>query len=132
MRELIQNHVDLVLLDVKHIDSIGHEMVTGFDNKNVLAFAKFLHDIKKPTWIRYVLVPEHNDAIEHLEEFGRVLSQFTNIERVEILPYHTLGIHKYEKMDMPYKLHHISPPTNEEILTAKHIFEKYFTKVVVR
>jgi len=61
-----------------------------------------------------------------------VLSKYDNIERVEILPYHTLGVHKYEALDMPYKLHHITPPTNEEVLRAKHIFEKYFKKVMVR
>lgn len=123
---------DLVLLDIKHIDNQFHQKLTGQSNKNVLAFAEYLSEINKPTWLRYVLVPGWTNQREALHEWGTQLQHFTNVERVEILPFHTLGAYKYEALGLANPLAGLKPPTADEINEAKTIFEAYFQKVMVR
>lgn len=129
---LIKEYTDLVLLDIKEINLERHKKLTWFSNVKVLKFAQWLAEIKKPTWIRYVLVPWYTDFVEDLEEFGRQLSIYKNIECVDILPYHTLGSYKYKELGIENKLDWLLLPTQENILFTKTIFEKYFKKVLVR
>ena len=82
---------DLVLLDVKHIDSAQHKVVTGQTNERTLKFAEYLENHGIKFWIRYVLVPNLTDQTEYLEELQNHFKNYQNIERIEILPYHTLG-----------------------------------------
>lgn len=95
---------DLVMLDVKHIDSTEHKKLTTHENTNILAFAKHLDSIGKPMRIRHVIVPGITDKREELLSLGKFLSPFTNIEKIECLPYHTLGKAKYENLGMDYPL----------------------------
>ena len=95
---------DLVLLDVKQINPERHLALTSRTNEATLATARWLRDHDRPMWLRYVLVPGVSDATEDIEELGRTLGGYHNIRRVEILPYHTLGVHKYEAMGWEYKL----------------------------
>ena len=90
VQNLIQNYTDLVLLDIKQINPERHKTLTLVSNENTLAMAKWLAEIEKPTWIRYVLVPGYSDDEEDLHEFGRQIGGYTNIEVVDILPYHRL------------------------------------------
>ena len=95
---------DLVMLDIKHIDTDEHKRLTGFGNERVLAFAKYLNEKNVKMRIRHVIVPGYTDKEEELEALGKFLKGFTNIEKVETLPYHTLGKVKYEKLGIEYPL----------------------------
>ncbi|MDE6536247.1 MAG: pyruvate formate lyase-activating protein [Muribaculaceae bacterium] len=101
---------DIVLLDVKQIRDEKHRALTGLSNRNTLENARRLARKGKDVWLRYVLVPGISDSEEDIHELGRQLGPMTNIRRVEILPYHTLGVHKYAAMGLPYKLA-APPPT---------------------
>lgn len=118
--ELIK-YTDLVLLDIKHINSSKHKELTGLDNENVLNFAQFLNDNNLPVWIRYVLVPSINEDDKSLIELKKFLDSLNNVQKVEVLPYHTLGVSKYEKLNIPYKLSGVLPPSIEQIDKANKI-----------
>lgn len=128
----LYEYTDLVLLDVKHMDPEEHKKLTGVDNKNTLLMAKYREETKKPMWLRYVLVPGINDQKKFLEAWGEYFKNYKYIERVEILPYHTLGNYKYKELGLKYSLENLSPPTKENILKAENIFKKYFKNVFVR
>lgn len=123
---------DLVLLDVKHIDPIWHQKVTSQTNNVVLQFAEYLESIKKPMWLRYVLVPGYTDQKESLEKWGRHFSKYKNIERVEILPFHKYGFYKWKELGRENPLENVPVPTKEEIAEAFDIFQKYFKEVYIR
>lgn len=123
---------DLLLLDIKHIDEGMHKKLTGSSNKNVLEMAKFRENTGKPMWIRYVLVPGWNDQEEYLRQFGQYFLGYKTIERVEILPYHTLGVYKYKELGLEYKLSKVLPPTKESLEKTQKILSEYFAKVLVK
>jgi pyruvate formate lyase activating enzyme len=123
---------DLVILDVKHIDDRQHQKLTGHSNHNALANALYREKSGKPMWLRYVLVPGWTDQPESLEKWAQHFADYKNIERVEILPYHTLGVYKYQQLGLPYQLNDVQPPTEDEIATARQIFAAHLNQVVVR
>lgn len=123
---------DLVLLDVKHMNNEWHKKITGHSNELVLKFAKYLEDNKIKFWIRYVLVPDLSDQDEFLVQFKEYFKGYKNLERVEILPYHTLGTNKYKELNIPYSLSKTLPPNEKLIKKAKEIFDDGFKRVVVR
>ena len=90
--------VDLVLLDIKEMDDEDHKKLTGVSNRTILEFARYLEKIGKPFWVRHVLVPEYTNSVEHLEKLGIFLKSFAYLERLEILPYHTLGVYKWKEL----------------------------------
>lgn len=118
--EELMKYTDLVLLDLKEINPARHKDLTGFDNSNIIEMAKYLSEINKPVWIRHVLVPEHSDFDEDLDALGDFIDTLSNVDRVEILPYHTLGKFKWENLGIPYTLESISPPSAERIENAKN------------
>lgn len=107
---------DLVLLDIKHIDSAAHENLTGRGNENILDCARYLDEIGKPVWIRYVLVPGINSSDEIIDRTATFLRSLKNVARVDVLPYHTLGVFKWKALGIPYGLDGVKPPSPE--LTA--------------
>lgn len=117
--EELMKYTDLLLLDLKEINPARHKDLTGFDNSNIIEMAKYLSEINKPVWIRHVLVPEHSDFDEDLDALGDFIDTLSNVDRVEILPYHTLGKFKWENLGIPYSLKSISPPSAERIENAK-------------
>lgn len=117
--EELMKYTDLLLLDLKEINPARHKDLTGFDNSNIIEMAKYLSEINKPVWIRQVLVPEHSDFDEDLDALGDFIDTLSNVDRVEILPYHTLGKFKWENLGIPYSLESISPPSAERIENAK-------------
>lgn len=117
--EELMKYTDLLLLDLKEINPTRHKDLTGFDNSNIIEMAKYLSEINKPVWIRHVLVPEHSDFDEDLDALGDFIDTLSNVDRVEILPYHTLGKFKCENLGIPYTLESISPPSAERIENAK-------------
>jgi pyruvate formate lyase activating enzyme len=118
--ELIK-YVDLFLLDIKHIDNEEHIKLTGKPNKNVLDFAKYLSDNNKHMWIRHVLVPSITLNDEYLKRTKEFIDTLNNVDKIEVLPYHTMGIVKYENLNIPYRLKGVNPPTKEETKHAKMI-----------
>jgi len=112
---------DLVLLDIKHIDDEKHKELTGQSNANILQFAKYLSDIGKDTWIRHVLVPGITDDDGYLNRLAEFISQLKTVKKVEVLPYHTMGVNKYERLNMDYALKGVNSPTKERIENAKRI-----------
>ena len=130
VKELLQ-YTDLVLLDIKEINEEAHRQMTGMTNKATLRMAEYLHEINKTVWVRYVLVPGYTDDEEHLHELGRFLQPMTNIQKLEIQPYHKLGIHKYKSLGWKYELEGVEQNTPEQLKKAKEIFGQYVREVVV-
>ena len=112
---------DLVLLDLKHIDSAAHKDLTLHENDVVLEFARYLSAIGKPVWIRHVLVPGINDDDASLIKLDHFIKTLTNVHRVEVLPYHSLGVSKWAKLGVPYTLDGVKPPDAESIEKAKKL-----------
>lgn len=112
---------DLFLLDIKHIDEEKCKVLTGKSNENTLAFAKFLSDNGKKMWIRQVLVPNITDDEADLQRTRAFIDSLQTVEKVEVLPYHTMGVVKYEKLGLQYPLANVQAPTKERVMHARRI-----------
>lgn len=122
--EEVMEFTDLILLDIKHMDSQKHRWLTGVSNKAILDFAREASKRGKPLWIRYTLVPGINDSLEDLEPLARLLGQLESVEKVEFLPYHTLGLYKWSELGHEYPLKGIPPATEEDIKRAEQLTRK--------
>lgn len=118
---------DLYMLDIKEIDPEKHKALTGHDNSNILAMAKYLSDNGKDMWIRHVLVPDLTDDVDGLKEIADFIDTLKTVTRVEILPYHTLGLFKWENLGIKYPLEGVVPPTEEQTKLANELLhtERY-------
>ena len=112
---------DLFICDIKHIDPDQHKELTGVKNDNILDMLRYLSDIGKPVWIRQVLVPGITDKDEYLVKTREFIDTLKNVERVEVLPYHTMGAYKWKELGMDYPLEGVEPPADEGIEKAKEI-----------
>lgn len=117
----LNKYTDLYLLDIKEIDEKKHIELTGKSNKNILKFAQYLSKNNKKVWIRHVIVPTINLDKEDLIKTKEFIDTLNNVERVDVLPYHTLGVHKYKDLGLKYPLEGVRTPTSEEIKFAKEI-----------
>lgn len=100
----VLDNTDLVLLDIKTMDAELYPTLTGVKQNNNLAFLDILEERKIKTWVRHVVVPNLTDNDEWLRKLGEHVSHYDCVEKIEILPYHTLGTYKYEKLGEKYKL----------------------------
>ncbi len=120
----LMKYTDLVMLDIKQIDDELHKALTGHTNANILDCARYLSEINKPVWIRHVLVPggeaasDNDELLNRLSDFIKTLN---NVKKVEVLPYHVFGVHKWEILGIPYKLDGVNPPSTERVENAKKI-----------
>ncbi|MBO5851462.1 MAG: pyruvate formate lyase-activating protein [Clostridia bacterium] len=121
--EELSKYVDLYLLDIKHIDDDGHKSLTGVSNKNTLNYAKWLDEKGKKTWIRHVVVDGFTDDDVQLKKLSAFIKTLKNVEKIEVLPYHTLGVVKYQKMGLNYALEGVKPPSKERIAEVKNILK---------
>ena len=121
--EELLSYTDLVLLDIKHIDNEKCIELTGQSNENEINFAKYLSDKNIPVWIRQVLVPGITNDENDLKKLREFLDTLTNVQKVEILPYHNLGKFKWEKLEQEYPLKNVPAPSQEEIDIAKKILK---------
>lgn len=112
---------DLVLLDLKHPTDPGHKLITGVDRKKLAAFAQLLADRTIPVWIRYVLVPGYTDSPSDLESAAAFIKSLPNVEKVEVLPYHSMGEYKWKELGCPYPLEGVEPPDEEAVRNASRI-----------
>ncbi len=115
---------DLVLLDIKHIDEDAHRSLTGMTGAHARAFAEYLSEQGKPMWIRHVLVPGITDDDGALHRLRVFLDTLKTVEKVEVLPYHTLGVSKYAALGIDYPLKDVRPPERERIRNARSILCK--------
>ncbi|HEY9603222.1 MAG TPA: pyruvate formate-lyase-activating protein [Allocoleopsis sp.] len=121
----VLDDVDLVLLDIKSFDSKIYRKVTSVSLEPTLRFATYLSEIKKPTWIRFVLVPNLTDPLHNIEELAKFVSTLDNVEKVEVLPFHQMGAYKWEQLGYDYPLKDTEPPTPELVEQAMTIFREY-------
>mgnify|MGYP002945147590 FL=1 len=119
----LMNLTDLFLLDIKQINDDKHRDLTGFSNSNILDLAQYLSDQGKHMWIRHVLVPTITTDEDDLKKTKEFIDTLKTVDKVEVLPYHKLGITEWERLGIPYKLEGIDPPTDEEQKLAKSILE---------
>ncbi len=119
----LMNLTDLFLLDIKQINDDKHRDLTGFSNSNILDLAQYLSDQGKHMWIRHVLVPTITTDEDDLRKTKEFIDTLKTVDKVEVLPYHKLGIPEWERLGIPYKLEGIDPPTDEEQKLAKSILE---------
>ncbi len=110
---------DLFLLDLKMMDNDGHRKLTGVGNENIHDMAKYLSDHNKKMWIRHVLVPGLTDGEDDLKSMYGFISSLKTVERVEVLPYHTLGTIKWKELGIEYPLEGVLPPTEDEVRRAE-------------
>ena len=129
--EELFRQTDLVLLDCKQFNDERHKKLTGRSNEQTLKTAKWLEDNEKPFWLRYVLVPGISDFEEDIRALGEHFKGYKMLQRVEILPYHTLGIHKYETMGQEYQLKDTKTNTPEQLDRAMALFNEYFDCAVL-
>lgn len=130
VEELLQL-TDLVLLDVKEFDASQHRLLTERSNEQTLRTAAWLEAHDRPFWMRYVLVPGYSDRAEHIRALGEHFGRYKQLQRIEILPYHTLGVHKYEALGWEYRLKGVQENTPAQLEEARALFEHYFTAVYV-
>lgn len=115
---------DLVMLDIKHIDPKLHKQLTGHSNETILRFAHYLDRKKIPVWIRHVVVPTVTDDETYLYRLGWFIGGLGNLKALDVLPYHTMGRVKYEKLGIPYRLEGIPPMDRPTLLLKKQAILK--------
>lgn len=102
--ENILKYVDLVLLDVKQFDDNSYKKLTGKDKKGLDEFIEACNENDVKLWIRHVVVPGMTDTKAHMDDLAKIVKSIKNVEKIELLPYHTLGVEKYKKLGIKYKL----------------------------
>ena len=114
---------DLVLLDIKQTDPAAHRRLTGRENGNILAFARYLAQKEVPVWVRHVVVPGLTDSEAGWKALGTLLASLPNVRALDVLPYHTMGRSKYDALGIPYPLPDAVPPTAEQVKRAEELLE---------
>ena len=115
------DYTDLFILDIKHIVDEEHRKLTGFTNQNILEMAKFLSDSGKEMWIRHVLVPGITTDEEALYKLSKFIQGLKTVSKVEVLPYHRLGVPEYERLGIDYPLSEVNPPSEDQLSRAREI-----------
>ena len=128
LNELLK-YTDLLLLDLKHINRKKHISLTGMANDHILEFARLLSEREIPVWIRHVLVPSITDDEQDLHDLGNFIGTLKNVKKLEILPYHKLGVYKWETLGLEYALEDIEPPSDVHVKEAYQILTKNLTFV---
>lgn len=121
--DLLQ-YTDLVMLDIKHIDSFGHKQLTGVDNDMILEFARYLDRKNIPVWIRHVVVPTITQNEDFLYRLGQFIGTLHNVKALDVLPYHDMGKVKYEELKMIYPLEGVKPLDKEDAIIARDFILK--------
>lgn len=119
--DVLMKVTDLVMLDIKHIDPEKHKELTSQPNDGILAFAQYLSDRDVPMWIRHVVVPGLTDDDEYLYKLGYFIGGLHNLKALDVLPYHTMGKPKYEKLGMDYKLKDVPAMNQKDVIAKKEV-----------
>ncbi len=118
-------YLDLVLLDIKTMDDLVHRDLTGVSNQKTLNLVELLEEKKQPYWVRQVIVPGITDNLEKMQKFAEYLQQKKYLEKIELLPYHELGKHKWENLGLEYKLAAVEPPSEKKMAELNSVFKNY-------
>jgi pyruvate formate lyase activating enzyme len=113
---------DLVLLDIKSVDRALHRLVTGVALGPTLQFAERLAALGRPTWVRFVVVPGLTDPRDNVEGLADFVAGLPNVERVDVLAYHRLGVPKYAALGLRYRLDGAPEPTDEQLRAVRDAF----------
>lgn len=105
--EEILKYVDLVIWDIKALDKETYKYITGKNIDKSLEFIKLCQKMNKEMWIRQVIIPGINDNIEYIKKLKKFIEPLKNIKKIELLPYHELGISKYKQLGIPYRLKNV-------------------------
>lgn len=116
-------YTDVSLVDIKHINPYEHKRLTGWTNENILSMIQYMSDNGHHMWIRHVLVPERTDYDDYLAQLGAYIKTIKTVDKVEVLPYHTMGVSKYADLGFNYPLEGIEPPTAERIKNAERLLD---------
>ena len=119
--DILMQYTNLVMLDIKHIDPIRHKELTSKDNAGILAFAKYLESKRIPLWIRHVIVEGYTDDPTYLYKLGEFIGKLSNLEALDVLPYHTMGQSKYEELGIDYPLKGLHSLDKAEAAKAKQV-----------
>lgn len=125
----VLDDVDLVLLDIKSFDPQIYQTVTHVPIEPTLHVARYLNDIQKSTWVRFVLVPGLTNGIQNMEQLAAFVAQLTCVEKVEILPFHQMGSYKWRQLGYAYALKDTATPTQSEMQQAVEIFQAHGLRV---
>lgn len=117
----LMRYTSLVMLDIKHIDSDKHKALTGVKNENILAFARYLEKKKISLWVRHVVIEGYTDDERDLTRLGEFIGSLRNLAALDVLPYHTLGVKKYEELGLEYPLRGLAPLSKKSALEAKNV-----------
>ena len=117
--DILLSYTDLVMLDIKHIESESHKALTGHKNENILAFAKYLEEKNIPLWVRHVVVEGYTDKKDDLIKLGEFIGILKNLKGLDVLPYHTMGVNKYKELGIPYKLDGVPALSKADAQKAK-------------
>lgn len=117
----ILKYTDLALLDIKHIDEIEHKKLTGKGRNGFLEFLDAVKRNRTKLWIRHVVVPGITDSDEHIRTVAEYINTIPNVEKVELLPYHTYGEDKYKALNLPYRLEGTPPLSSDRLEELNNI-----------
>lgn len=121
--ELIK-YTDLIMLDIKQINSEKHKELTGKDNEKILKFAKYLEQKNIPVWIRHIIVEGYTDDPEDLRKLGEFIGELKNLKALDVIPYHTMGVNKYKELGMAYPLEGLEAlPVSKAVEAKTYILE---------
>ena len=130
MTEELLDYVDLVLLDIKHLDPMAHKELTGMTNEKCFSFLNLLKKKNIRTWVRWVIVPNLNDTENYAHRFAERLKGYDNVELVELLPYHKAGVYKWKELGLPYPLEAVKEPDKELVEELSAVLESAFIKTL--
>ena len=118
------NYTDLVMLDIKHIDTKRHKDITGAGNENILEFAKHLEKANIPLWVRHIIIEGYTDKPEDLIALGEFIGKLKNLKALDVLPYHTMGVGKYTELGISYPLEGMEAlPVSKAVESKKYILQ---------
>lgn len=123
--EKLLPYLDLVLLDIKTMDDLKHQKLTGVSNQKTLKIVELMEEKEQPYWIRQVIVPGITDDLQAVKDFADYLNDKKYLQKVELLPYHELGKHKWEKLGLEYKLAAVKPPSPQKMAELNAVFKNH-------
>jgi len=122
-------YLDLVLLDIKALDDNQHKDLTGVSSKKCFDLLRLLEEEEQPYWVRQVIVPGINDDLEQVKKLANFLKDKKYLEKIELLPYHNLGEHKWKNLGLDYPLENVKPPTERKMRELNTVFKKMHINV---
>lgn len=125
--EEILSYIDLVLLDIKHTNKEGYKDITGSNIDESYKFIEVLNKSNKPVWIRQVIIPEIMDNEKYLQELKTQIEKINNIQKIEFLPYHTLGKEKYKELNIKYPYEHLE---SMDSIKCQELYNKFINEII--